>query len=177
MEEKTESPSEGSDGERRAERTAGDGLAYAALQLRLWRQTPIESWLEAPESRPKAHDWKWAVSLLPVTLISIAAVASPSLLGPSEAPNPLAVQVAAVPAAADPASPSVQISSNERWVSVRAEAVNFRAEPSLQGAIIGKLPRDQKVLAITESGDWTSVRLPDDAGTTGWIYSPLLRHE
>ena len=177
MEEQTEPPSEGSDDEERAAPTAGDGLAYATLQLRLWRQTPIESWLETPGSRPKARDWKWAVSLLPVTLISIAAVASPSLLGPSEASKPGAWQVAAVPGASDPAGQAVSKYSDQRWVSIRAEAVNFRAEPSLQGAIIGRLLRDQMVLTIAESGDWTSVRLPNDAGTTGWVYSPLLRHE
>ncbi|MCB9539889.1 MAG: SH3 domain-containing protein [Myxococcales bacterium] len=54
---------------------------------------------------------------------------------------------------------------------VAADALNVRAEPSLDAPVVGKLPRGAKVQAGADSGKWTRVEFD---GQSGWAWSELL---
>ncbi len=58
-------------------------------------------------------------------------------------------------------------------LTVAAEFVNLRAEPSTNGAVVARLQRGTRLIATERRSNWVRVG-PIDGGSSGWIHSSLL---
>jgi uncharacterized protein YgiM (DUF1202 family) len=55
---------------------------------------------------------------------------------------------------------------------ITTSSVNVRADPALNGVLIGGLPQGQRITVRGESGDWVMI---DHSGRNGWVNKQFLR--
>jgi hypothetical protein len=101
------------------------------------------------------------------------------LLGVTYVPQPTQVPVAtATPSGnATPASqttPKTEASIN--ITNTGAAPANLRADPSMNGTVVGMLEPKKSLPAIgrNAAGDWIAVSAPDVTGGVAWIYTKLI---
>ncbi|MCA1031873.1 SH3 domain-containing protein [Bacillus timonensis] len=64
--------------------------------------------------------------------------------------------------------------STKKEGKITATALNIRSTPSLQGAIIGKVYKDEKVTIVSEKENWVEI---NHDGGTAWIHKDYVRIE
>jgi SH3-like domain-containing protein len=60
-----------------------------------------------------------------------------------------------------------------------SDAINVRAEPSLEGTIVGGLYLDESadVLAVSENAEWWQIDFPDGPDGAGWVSAEFVRFQ
>jgi N-acetylmuramoyl-L-alanine amidase len=58
-------------------------------------------------------------------------------------------------------------SANRATTASRVTALNVHSSPSTNGAVVGSLPKGEKVVVLARRGSWVKVQLPD--GSVGWV--------
>ncbi len=57
--------------------------------------------------------------------------------------------------------------TNRPTIASRVSVLNVHASPTTTGAVVGSLPRGEKVVVLARRGAWMKVQLPD--GSVGWV--------
>lgn len=137
----------------------------------------------------KHTDWKWA-SLALAAFITVLGISSPGTPPPGAFPEPFMArtpaQITAIsPLPADAAAPKASISPNQvpvthasnaseydnKVVANVTDVLNLRAEPSLEGKIIGKCYRGSGGTILEKKDGWTKIR---SGKLEGWLNNDYL---
>ena len=89
---------------------------------------------------------------------------------PTQVPTATLVDPKATPAPVMP-TPMVPVATN-----LGISTVELRTQPAIDALVMGALAPGQSALALgqNQAGTWILVEVPGQAGTTAWVYGPLL---